>query len=67
MPQTVANQVGEHAPGSVSYGHSLIIDPWGKVLAEASGTENGVIVADLSAEVLMDIRRKLPAIQHRRL
>jgi predicted amidohydrolase len=62
-----ANQVGEHAPGRVSYGHSLIIDPWGRVLAEASGTENGVIVADLSADVLMDIRRKLPALQHRRL
>lgn len=62
-----ANQVGEHAPGSMSFGHSLIIDPWGKVLAEAAGDENGVIVADLSAEVLMDIRRKLPALQHRRL
>ncbi len=62
-----ANQVGEHAPGSASYGHSLIIDPWGEVIAEATADANGVIVADLQAEVLTNIRRKLPALQHRRL
>ncbi|WP_254508351.1 carbon-nitrogen hydrolase family protein [Anatilimnocola floriformis] len=60
-----ANQVGEHAPGSVSYGHSLIVDPWGRVLAEGSDGEPGVITAELSAEVLNDVRRKLPALQHR--
>jgi predicted amidohydrolase len=60
-----ANQVGEHAPGSVSFGHSLIIDPWGNVLAEASGSESDVIFAELSAEVLRSIRQKLPALRHR--
>jgi predicted amidohydrolase len=60
-----ANQVGEHAAGSVSYGHSLIVDPWGQVLAEASDSENGVIIADIQAECLTDVRRKLPALRHR--
>ena len=60
-----ANQVGEHTPGSISYGHSLVVDPWGKVLAEGSDSAADVIFADLTAEVLNDIRRKLPALQHR--
>jgi len=60
-----ANQVGEHAPGSTSYGHSLIVDPWGRILAEASGDEAEVIVADISAETLADVRQKLPSIRHR--
>jgi deaminated glutathione amidase len=60
-----ANQVGEHAPGSVSFGHSLIVDPWGNLLAEASGSESDVIFAELSAEVLQSIREKLPALRHR--
>jgi predicted amidohydrolase len=60
-----ANQVGEHAPRSVSYGHSLIVDPWGNVLAEAFGAEPEVIFADLSGELLSEIRRNLPALQHR--
>ncbi len=62
-----ANQVGQHAAGSVSYGHSLIVDPWGKLLAEASGAGPDVIVADISGDYLSEVRRKLPALQHRRL
>jgi predicted amidohydrolase len=62
-----ANQVGQHAERSASYGPSLIIDPWGRILAEASGEDAGVIFAELSAETLADIRRQLPALQHRRL
>lgn len=60
-----ANQVGTHAPGSASYGHSLIIDPWGRVLSAASDDAAEVIVAACSAELIFDIRRKLPALQHR--
>jgi predicted amidohydrolase len=62
-----ANQVGQHSERSASFGHSLIIDPWGRVLAEASGDEPGIITAELSAETLLEVRRKLPALQHRRL
>src|SRR5262249_267400 len=62
-----ANQVGEHVPGVGSYGHSLIVDPWGRILAEASGEVAGVILANLSSEFLCDIRIKLPSLDHRML
>ena len=60
-----ANQVGRHANGTESYGHSLIIDPWGRILAEVEGGE-GVIVADLDFAELRRIRASLPALAHRR-
>lgn len=62
-----ANQVGAHSPRSASYGHSLIIDPWGRVLAEESSADGGVIVAEITADKLAEIRQQLPALQHRRL
>jgi predicted amidohydrolase len=62
-----ANQVGKHGPDSTSYGHSLIVDPWGRVLAVAGGDAAEVIVAEISAELLSGVRRTLPAIQHRKL
>lgn len=60
-----ANQIGEHAPGQRSGGRSMIVDPWGLVLATAPDTE-AVIVADLDLGQLEDIRRRLPALIHRR-
>jgi deaminated glutathione amidase len=62
-----ANQAGEHAPGNTSYGHSLIVDPWGRILAEASEEQAEVITADISAERLLEVRRCLPSLQHRML
>jgi predicted amidohydrolase len=60
-----ANQIGEHAPGQRSGGRSMIVDPWGVVLATAPDTE-AVILADLDFSRLEDIRRRLPALTHRR-
>lgn len=60
-----ANQIGEHAPGQRSGGRSMIVDPWGVVLATAPDTE-AVIVADLDFQYLEDVRRRLPALTHRR-
>jgi len=60
-----AGQVGRHADGTVSYGHSMILDPWGTVLAEASGGE-GVAVATLDFARLAEVRARLPALTHRR-
>ena len=60
-----ANQVGRHANGTESYGHSIIIDPWGRILAEMESGE-GVIVADLDFAELRQIRASLPALAHRR-
>jgi deaminated glutathione amidase len=60
-----ANQIGTHPPGNRSGGRSLIVDPWGLVLATAPDTETA-IVADLDFEVLRDVRRRIPALAHRR-
>jgi predicted amidohydrolase len=60
-----ANQIGKHAPGMRSGGRSMIIDPWGLVLACAPDDE-AVIVAELDFERLRDVRRRLPALAHRR-
>jgi deaminated glutathione amidase len=60
-----ANQIGAVPPGNRSGGRSAIIDPWGIVLAVAPDTE-GVIVADLDFALLHDVRRRLPALTHRR-
>ena len=60
-----ANQIGNHPGGLRSGGRSLIVDPWGLVLATAPDTECA-IVADLDLENLRDIRRRLPSLARRR-
>lgn len=50
-----------------SYGHSLIVDPWGQVLAEASGDQEEIIYADIDLDRLKEIRSKLPVLEHRKL
>jgi predicted amidohydrolase len=60
-----ANQVGRHAPGLRTGGRSMIVDPWGIVLAQASDAETHV-VADLDLERLARIRADLPSLANRR-
>ena len=60
-----ANQIGEHAPGIRSGGRSLIVDPWGVVLATAPDTET-FVVAELDLERQAEIRRTLPSLANRR-
>jgi deaminated glutathione amidase len=60
-----ANQVGAHPPGNRSGGRSMIIDPWGVVLATAADGECAV-VADLDFDLLDGVRERLPALTHRR-
>ena len=61
-----AAQGGTHANGRRTYGHSILIDPWGVVLAErAEGP--GVVVGDVDPERIAQVRRELPALAHRRL
>jgi predicted amidohydrolase len=59
------NQIGTHPPGNRSGGRSMIVDPWGLVLARAPDAEVA-IVADLDFALLEDVRRRLPALTHRR-
>ena len=60
-----ANQIGEHAPGIRSGGRSMIVDPWGVVLATAPDTET-FVVAELDLERQAEIRRTLPSLANRR-
>jgi predicted amidohydrolase len=59
-------QYGQHSPGRRSYGRSLIVDPWGLVLAQALDGE-GVCYARLDHERLLRLRRELPCQSHRRM
>jgi predicted amidohydrolase len=58
-------QGGMHANGRATYGHSLIIAPWGETLAEA-GTEPGVIVADIDPAAVTSAHGRVPSLQHDR-
>jgi predicted amidohydrolase len=58
-------QGGLHANGRKTYGHSLIVAPWGEVLAEA-GTEPGVILADIDPALSVLARARIPSLQHDR-
>ncbi len=60
-----ANQIGEHAPGKVSGGRSMVVDPWGTVLATAPDGE-GYALAELDFARQDAIRASLPTLQHRR-
>ena len=59
-----AAQIGETLPGKPSYGRSLIVDPWGIVIAQAPDEET-VIAAELDRAHLLDIRAKLPSLANR--
>jgi predicted amidohydrolase len=61
-----AAQYGRHNAKRVTYGHSLIVDPWGAVLAEV-GDHEGVAVAELDFAYQDKLRAELPALAHRRL
>lgn len=60
-------QCGANArSGVVSHGHTMVIDPWGQVLADA-GTEEGYVTATLDPEHLQTVRKRIPVRKHRRL
>ena len=61
-----ANQGGVHPDGRHTWGHSMIISPWGDVLAIAE-EEPTVLVAELDRKALQDIRQKMPCLEHRKL
>lgn len=58
-------QCGSHSGNRRTYGHSLIVDPWGRVLADG-GTEEGVVVADLDLTKVSEARSRIPALKHDR-
>jgi predicted amidohydrolase len=60
-----AAQAGKHESGRETYGHSLIVSPWGEVIAEADA-EVGVIVADIRPEEVEKARARIPSLRHDR-
>jgi len=61
-----AAQWGKHPRGRTTYGHSLVVDPWGSVVAEASDRV-GVVGATLDLSYLEQVRAAVPCLEHRRL
>jgi predicted amidohydrolase len=60
-----AAQGGKHENGRETYGHSLVVDPWGRILAEG-GTDPGVIMAEIDPAEVATARAKIPSLQHGR-
>jgi len=60
-----AAQGGRHENGRETYGHSLVVDPWGRVLAEG-GTEPGIMLATIDPAAVSATRQRIPSLQHGR-
>lgn len=61
-----AAQGGKHVNGRRTWGHSMLVDPWGEIKAEIPEGE-GVIVGDIDQELIARVRENLPALKHRKL
>lgn len=61
-----AAQGGNHPNGRATYGHSLIIDPWGKVLAELAHDEPGLLMAEIDPAAVVEARQRVPALANAR-
>ena len=64
--EAVAAQGGKHVNGRRSWGHSVLIDPWGKIVSELAEGE-GVVFGDIDTNLIQNIRESLPALRHRRI
>jgi predicted amidohydrolase len=60
-----AAQTGEHQDGRQTYGHSLVVDPWGEIVLNME-ERIGVGFADIDLRKIEDVRQRLPAMSHRR-
>jgi predicted amidohydrolase len=60
-----AAQVGRHEDGRQTFGHSLVVDPWGEILLDM-GEEGGVGFAEIDLKRISDVRSRIPALNHRR-
>jgi predicted amidohydrolase len=60
-----AAQGGRHENGRETFGHSLVVDPWGRIVAEG-GVEPGVVLADIDPAAVAAARARVPSLQHGR-
>jgi len=58
-------QCGQHAGGRKTYGHSLVVDPWGEILADG-GEAPGYIIAEVDPSRIAEVRRMIPSLEHDR-
>ena len=61
-----AAQGGLHEDGRETYGHSLIVDPWGRVVAEAGDDEPGIVYAEIDTAASAAARKKIPNLKNAR-
>ena len=61
-----AAQAGQHQNGRSTWGHSMIIDPWGKIVGQLDGETPGVLVADIDPKAVADARGRVPALANAR-
>ena len=61
-----AAQGGTHADGRETYGHSLIVDPWGRVVADKGDAEPGVLLAEIDTQAVAEARGKIPNLKNAR-
>jgi deaminated glutathione amidase len=61
-----AAQVGEHADGRRTYGHSLVVDPWGEIALDMGGEEAGLAFAEIDRARTAEVRAQLPSLANRR-
>jgi predicted amidohydrolase len=60
-----AAQAGRHENGRETFGHSLVVDPWGRLVAEG-GVESGIVLADVDPAAVAAARARVPSLQHGR-
>ena len=61
-----AAQGGQHEDGRATWGHSIAIDPWGRILAQAGGDRPGVVMADLELDDVASTRQAIPSLNNER-
>ncbi len=61
-----AAQGGHHANGRDTYGHSMIVDPWGRIVASCASGDDGLIVARFDADKVIDARSRIPTLANAR-
>jgi len=61
-----AAQAGKHESGRETFGHSLIVSPWGDIIAEGDGAQPGVVVANIDPRAVLEARQRIPSLQHDR-
>lgn len=59
-----AGQTGHHPNGRHTWGHSMLVDPWGRIVAQLPDGE-GIACGELDSQLMLEVRRNLPALQHR--